>query len=37
MVGPQMERTSSIHFTVTFSSESGVSMAYAMRMTCDFE
>lgn len=30
--GPQIDRTSSIHFTVTFSSESGVSMANAMRM-----
>lgn len=55
MVGPHMERTSSIHcgggmneywdvenvgggtFTVTLSRESGVSMAKAMRMTCDLE
>lgn len=54
MVGPQIFRTSSIHyaaevsheakgfcaghaFVVTFSNESGVSIANAMRMTCDLE
>jgi len=37
MLGPHSSRTSSIHLTVTFSSESGVSRAKAMRMTCDLE
>lgn len=54
MVGPQIRRTSSIHYAaevsdevevlcaghaliVTFSNESGVSIANAMRMTCDLE
>jgi len=37
IVGPQMERTSSIHLTATLSSESGVSMENAIRITCDFE
>lgn len=37
MPGPQIDRTSSIHLTDTFSSESGVSMAKAIRMTWLFE
>ena len=35
MDGPQSERTSSFHLYETFSSESGVSTAKQMRMTCD--
>ena len=37
MLGPHNSRTSSIHLTETLSSESGVSSANAIRMTCDLE